>query len=143
MKKNIIITILVAIIVGAGAFFGGMKYQQSHAAQAIPTTARFGQRIAGQFGRRDTNALSTFGKIISKDTNSLTIQLQDGSSKIINLSSSTKITKIDTITTSDLTQNSQVAVFGPVNADGSITAQNIQLNPIMRFGQDAPRPTMQ
>lgn len=137
---SIVIAVIVVIAVGAGAFFGGMKYQQAHAA-----AGRSIQFAAGRFGGRmgekvDANT-AIFGQITSNDTNSITVKLNNGSSKIINLANSTKITKTDTAKVSDLTTNSQVAVFGIPNTDGSITALTIQLNPVMRAGQMLPRPS--
>ncbi len=45
MNKNVIMTILI-IVVGAGAFFGGMKYQQSK----VPS---FGRQFNGMQGGRN------------------------------------------------------------------------------------------
>jgi hypothetical protein len=103
---------------------------------------RFGQRGAGQFGGRMGENAATFGQITSSDANSITVKLANGSSKIINLANSTKITKTDTAKVSDLTEGSQIAIFGIPNSDGSITAQTIQINPIMRMGQGMPKPSM-
>lgn len=137
-SKNIIITIVIALIVGVVAFFGGMKFQQSQVVPQNGQFARFGQegRFAGRGG-----GMATVGKIISSDSNSITVQLQDGSSKIVNFSSSTKIVKSQAAATSDLTSGTEVAVFGTTNSDGSVTAQNIQLNPQLRMGGNQPRPT--
>lgn len=142
MKKNsLLITIVVAVIVAAIAFFGGMKYQQSHAFARNANQA-FGQN----FGRRGQNGQSAraggrggfgganLGEIVSMDADSVTIKLQDGSSKIINLSSSTTYSKTDTASKSDLKTGDRIAAFGMSNSDGSITAQNIQVNPMFRTG---------
>ena len=143
-KTSIIITILVALIVGAAGFFGGMKYDQSK----TPATngqfvARFGQGgSGGRFGRG--GFIPTIGKVVSSDNNSITVQMQDGSSKIINISGSTKILKTDTATISDLSNGTQVAVIGTSNSDGSVDAQSVQINP-MNFGRTerngTPAPT--
>lgn len=134
-QKSIIITVIVALIVGAAAFFGGMKYQQTQAtsanAQFAQGTGRFGG--AGRFGARAGGGMATVGKIVSADSNSITVQLQDGSSKIINYSGSTKIVKTQTGSSTDLSNGTEVAVFGTTNSDGSVTAQNIQINPMTMF----------
>lgn len=141
MKNNWVITIVVAIVVAAVAFFGGMKYQQSHAL-ASNANAGFGQN----FGRRGQNGQgartggrggfggANVGEIVSMDANSVTIKLQDGSSKIVNLSSSTTYSKTDTASKTDLKTGDRIAAFGTANSDGSITAQNIQVNPMFRVG---------
>lgn len=141
-QKNIIITIVIVLIVGAGAFFGGMKFQQAQAnntrsAQFTTAQGRFGQ---GRFVGRGMGAMATIGKIVSADSNSITVQMQDGSSKIVNISANTKIVKTDTASASDLTNGTQVAVFGTTNSDGSVTAQNVQINPANGFR--GPRPSM-
>ena len=139
-NKNMIITILLLIVVASGAFFAGMKYQQ----KKIPS-------FAGQFayGQDQRNGLQRFGngfrpvngQIIGSDDKSITVKLQDGSSKIVLFSDTTQINKADTATKEDLKEGDTVSVFGTDNSDGSITAQNIQLNPILRLGTPMPTPT--
>ena len=79
-------------------------------------------------------ATPVVGKIVSADANSITVQLMDGSSKIVNLMDSTKISKADTALKSDLTTGQMVAAFGTANSDGSINAQTVQLNPMNMKG---------
>lgn len=127
-KNSIIILVVAVIVVGAAGFFGGMKYEQSKAtnpANGQFAAGRFGQ---GRFGGRG-GMMPTVGKIVSSDSNSITVQMQDGSSKIVNISGSTKILKTSTASMSDLTSGTQVAVIGTSNSDGSVDAQNVQINP--------------
>jgi hypothetical protein len=52
------------------------------------------------------------------------------------------ISKTQTTSKSDLTQGANVAVFGSPNSDGSVTAQNVQLNPMFRMRPDgSPMPS--
>lgn len=74
------------------------------------------------------------GEIIAKDDESITVKLQDGGSKIIFISDETSISKTEESTADSLIENAQVLVFGSQNSDGSITANNIQLNP--EFGRN-------
>lgn len=72
---------------------------------------------------------------LASDDKSITVKLQDGSSKIILITDKTVINKAAEATKDDLKGGEKVAVFGEINSDGSVTAQNIQLNPILRAGQ--------
>ena len=134
IKKEYIITVIVAVIALGGGFFGGMKYQQSKQ----PSFSRqFGATLGAQrngpgTGVNRNGARGVTGDIISSDDKSITVKLQDGSSKIVLLSTSTTINKADQATVSDLKVGQRVAVFGQDNSDGSVTAQNIQLNPVFR-----------
>ena len=149
MNKLIAIVIATAVVVGGGAFYGGMKYAQSKVPQGRLSQADFQnlqnfspeerqQRLqelganAGGFrgGQRGGNAGGfTTGEIISKDDKSVTVKLRDGGSKIVFLSDSTEITKSAAGTLSDLEVGKNISVNGTANSDGSITAQSIQLRP--------------
>ena len=133
MKNNIIaVIVLVALVVGGGAFFAGMKYHQSKIPAGRFTNisgargGNFAQRGQGQ-GFRPVS-----GQIIGVDNNSVTVKLQDGSSKIVLLTDRTNINKSSQGSKTDLQTGENVAVFGTQNSDGSVTAQNVQLNPQLR-----------
>jgi hypothetical protein len=136
MKNPTIIAIIVLIVGGGAGFFAGMKYQQSK-------TPVFAGRNGGGFGgaRGGGGTRNGFtpvnGQIINNGNNSITVQLPDGSSKIVLVTGSTQINKASLGTAADLTNGQKVAVFGSTNSDGSVTAQNIQINPIQRT---APTP---
>ncbi|MCL4417531.1 MAG: DUF5666 domain-containing protein [Actinobacteria bacterium] len=138
MKKIPVLTIVLLIIVGGGAFFGGMKYQQtkrSSFSQQAGTFQRQGRNIMG--GNR-AGFRPVSGEVISSDDKSITVKLQDGSTKIVLLSDKTQINRAETINKSELKNGEKVAVFGAENSDGSITAQNIQLNPIFKNANTTP-----
>lgn len=146
-NKMWIIVALLLVIIGGGSFFAGMKYQQNKSPRA------FGQgfdrqgtgRQNGQFtggargGIRPVN-----GEIISQDDKSITVKLADGSSRIILLSDKTTIkttiNKAAEATKSDLKTGEKVAVFGQENADGSVTAQSVQINPVLRVNVGSSQP---
>ncbi|SRR5258708_2681052 len=133
MNKNIIIVGVVALLIGiGGGFFGGMKYQQSKTSQNTAANTGAFQRGGGRV--RGANGMAIRGQILSSDNNSITVKMQDGSTKIIILSSSTMIGKSTTGAASDLTNGANVTVFGTTNSDGSITAQNVQVGNGMMFG---------
>lgn len=138
MNKNLLITSLVVLVVAGGVgFYGGMKYQQSK----VPTRqfGNFAGRTGG--GTGGTGGNNAFrpvnGQILSVGNNTMTVKLNDGSSKVVILTSTTQINKAAQGTTSDLTAGTTVSVFGQTNSDGSVTAQSVQLNPIAR-GNQAP-----
>lgn len=148
MKNNVVIIAVIALIVGgAGGFFGGMKYQESKS-----SSQQFGGRSGnstfgggnggGRFGGRgvDGGGSAVVGQVISTDEKSLTVKLQDGSSKIILVSDKTTINKASLGTLSDVKSGETVAVFGTANSDGSVTAQSVQLNPMFggRRSQTTP-----
>lgn len=134
MNKQIIAIITVATIVGAGSFYGGMKYAQSkglssgRGAAAFTRMQQFG---AGTGGMRGGNQGGGFvsGEIIVNDGKSITVKLRDGGSKIIFFSNSAEISKFVAGTANDLVTGKTVSVTGKANSDGSITAQSIQIRP--------------
>jgi len=151
MNKLIAIVIATAIVVGGGAFFGGMKYAENKSPRRLSQgdfqnlqnlspeerqqrLQELGANATGGFrggpggGGMRGGGLTT-GEIISKDDKSVTIKLQDGGSKIIFLSDSTEITRFVEGTLDDLIVGKNIGVNGTANSDGSITAQSIQLRP--------------
>lgn len=140
--NNTVVMVILGIIIAAASFYGGMKYQSGKAQERF--AGRNGQFMqggpnggTGRFGQRQGNGNGSpvVGEIIGVDDKSMTVKLMDGSSKIVILAASTTFSKTDTAAKTDLKSGMQIAAFGPANSDGSITAQNIQLNPMFRFGQ--------
>lgn len=134
MKNNItMIVIGTAVVAGAVGFFGGMRYQQGRTLTRIVGDRPFGEgrpmMYGGGNGGGRMGMRPVAGEIISSDATSLTVKMGDGSSKIVILSEKTSINTASTASRSALTTGSQVAVFGTSNADGSVTAQSIQLTP--------------
>ena len=149
--KSIIITLSIALVVGAGGFYGGTIYEKgSLSKQGLLRSAstqgvnggqrgpgggggRFGQ--GGPGGNNSGNFVA--GQITAKNDNSITIQGRDGSSKIVFYSGSTSIGKAVQGATSDLASGEQVVVSGQANSDGTVNAQNIQIRPT---DQQPPQP---
>lgn len=151
MKNPILITVVVAIIVGMVSFYGGMKYSQSqrgnfrNSGQSNFMMGQGGQRnggVSGQNGQRGMMGQGfrpIIGEIISAEDKSITVKLEDGSSKIVLLTDSVNISKSDSGSKSDLKVGIKVGVFGQDN-NGTITAQNIQLNPQTRLSSPSASP---
>ena len=146
MKNNQLTVGLLILVIAGASFFGGMKYQESK----VIGNRQFGNgntqnragaggqgivRMGGAGGSANRMGGQILGEIISADDKSITVKLADGSSKIILLSTTTSIIKSSEANKTDLTTGTKVGVFGQTNTDGSVTAQNIQLNPVSRaFG---------
>ena len=129
MMKPVYVIIIAIIALSAG-FFGGMKYNQSKVtANRMNIFRQFDQEINGQNNiRRQVNNRPVAGEIINIDGNSFTVKMSDEQSKIVLLKDTTQINQATKVSITDLKQGSQVVVFGSENSDGSVTAQNIQLN---------------
>jgi len=139
MKNNtILIVIVIAIIAGGAGFLGGTKLQQSKVRNNFRQIGGQRNGVLGTNGQQRTGTGNgnrmdfrpVSGEITQADDKSITVKLADGSSKIVILSETTSINKADVAAKTDLKVGEKVAVFGQTNSDGSVTAQNIQLNPI-------------
>lgn len=147
--KNNIGWVIALIVIGIGSFFGGIKYQQTR--QPYQTRIEgFGQRNGFFQGRTRGGQMMNGnrmmfqpvnGEIVNVDEDSFTVKLEDGSSKIIILDDKTQINKADQVSKTDLKTGEKVAVFGQTNSDGSVTAQNIQLNPQLNRRMISPTGT--
>lgn len=144
MQNVIIAGIVLILIVGAGSFYGGMKYGVSKGSSnknQQGMAQQFGGANGGQPGQRSgtSGRGGSFinGEILSKDDKSVTIKLQNGGSKIVLLSGSTSIGKTTDGALTDLEVGKNVMVTGSTNTDGSMTAQSIQIRPV----GSAPAPT--
>lgn len=149
LKNTTALIFIVALIGGVLGFVGGMKYQESHALsfQGQGSTGQdvsFGGRNGkgkvrfGKNGRQGGGNI-TAGEVLSVDADGFTIKLPDGSSKIVNLSTTTTYTKSGSGSKADLKVGETVAAFGSENSDGSISADSVQLNPQMRLDRRGGR----
>lgn len=140
MKKTILIFIIVLIVVGAGAFYGGMKYGQSRNSLSNLSRQNFQnlspeqrqQFVQGNIEgglQRGIGSRAGFlsGEVIAKDEQSLTLKMLDGGSKIVFFSDSTEISKMTEGSINDIEIGKQIMVSGDQNSDGSYTAKTIQI----------------
>jgi len=128
-KNNLMLTVIVAIVVGGLAFYGGMLYQKSQR-----TRVNSGQLQGGPNGvpsgtqtrnGKTQNNRPVSGEIISVENNTITVKTQDGSSKIVIYSDSTTVSKTSDGSKDDLKIGEQVTVTGSEGTDGTVTAQTM------------------
>jgi len=142
--KKLLPIIIAIVIVGGGAFYGGMKYGQSKTPLGNFSRQSFQNlseeerqqlsqgNVEGSVQRgivRGTGSGFLTGEVIDKDEQSLTLKILDGGSKIIFFSDSTEISKTTEGTVGDIEVGKQIMVSGSQNSDGSYTAKTIQFSP--------------
>lgn len=139
-KNNWIVLTILGLAIASGAFGGGILVGKNLAQSSRKNIGQFANMRAngqgqpgGQQRLQNRNGFRPVtGEITSADDKSISVKLQDGSSKIILLSNKTQINKAETATKTDLKIGEKVMIVGQENSDGSIGATNIQLNPIAR-----------
>lgn len=143
MKNISLYVIAVAILVGGGAFWAGMRYGQKNAMGMYRTrnqqfgTSGAGFRNGGPSlpGQGNRGGGSVSGEIIAKDEKSITIKGRDNGSKIVFFSDATQVMKSAAGSFQDLEPGEQIFTTGNANPDGSITAQSIQIRPPLPANQ--------
>ena len=136
-NKMLLVSIVIAVLAGGLAFFAGIKFQEERATSlrgALGANTGARQRLG--IGTAGNGFRPIAGEIISADDKSITVKLTSGGSKIVLLSAATVITKNATVDKSELVAGAKVGVFGSTNSDGSVTAQDIQINPMNRTTTD-------
>ena len=138
MQKVIVTAVIVALVVGAAAFYGGMSYaknaQKSTAAAGGISRNGGGQgyagfsRNGGQGGRGAGGGFAS-GEILSNDGQSLVIKLRQGGSQNVFLDQNTEVSKFVAGTAGDLQVGMTVMATGTANQDGSLMAKTIQVRP--------------
>lgn len=136
--KNLNLPVLIIITLfclGIG-FYAGTKYKTNNRSnfgnglQMDSRNNRQGQNSSRPTGQTNRGFRPLVGEITSNDNKSITVKMTDGSSKIVLLGDSVQITQAQSAQIYDLKVGLKVSVFGQNNQDGSITAQNISLNPV-------------
>jgi len=137
MKNNLMVTVIVAVIVGGLGFFGGMQYQKANAKPSGPS-GQFqalgnGQgRPEGFTGRNGTTPggggfSPVNGQIIEIDGETITVKTPEGDSKIVIYSNSTNVNKTSEGSLSDLVVGEEIMVIGNEGTNGTVTAQTISV----------------
>jgi pectate lyase len=125
MKKH---WLMIGLCVACAAifFFVGMFYGKG-TAPAAPSGRGFSSSSARAFGGTRGGFGGGSGQVTAKDSQTITLQLQNGNSEVVFYSSSTQVIKPTAATISDVTDGTQVVIVGTQNSDGSLTAQSIQI----------------
>ncbi len=132
MNKNMMVVVAVVLIIvaAAGGFFAGLMYQKNQT-PALGTTSRgnFAARAGQNAAFRPVR-----GQVLSMSDTTLTVKMSDGSTKIVVLSSSTAFMQSTKAALTNVKTGDTVNVVGTVNSDGSVTAQDVQINPPAQGG---------
>jgi uncharacterized protein DUF5666 len=127
-NKGILIgSIAVILAIGVG-FFAGMQYQKT----SRPFGRIYGTQNGGmmrRFGQNGQNFRPVRGQVLSLGNNTMTVKLPNGNSEIVILSGSTQYMKSVSAAASDVKTGDTILVVGTQNADGSVTATDVQINP--------------
>lgn len=152
MKRSstIVLAVAVGVVALAAGLFVGMSYGKGHPSveTAMETVSNLtpeqmaqlgtsgggfpgggfpGGAGGGGGGNGNAGGGFTAGSIVSNDGSTITIEMNDGSTKFVLYSGSTTIRKSAEGTSADLVAGENVVVTGSANSDGSITATQIQL----------------
>ncbi len=122
--KNKIFGVMGAVIVSGLVFYGGMQYAAFNINAKMQSLGGSGFS-GGQRGGRNGGGI--FGEVVSKDSQSLTIKLRDGGSKIVFITATVPVQKNVAGSLDDVKVGGQVSVMGTSNQDGSLSAQTIQI----------------
>ena len=143
MNKILMIigAVVLAVVVAAGSFYGGMAYQRNQADQTRanflrsrgldPNAAQNGFQNGANNGggtRQGFFGGGTTGQVKSIEGNVLTLSTAQNVTTV-NLSNSTVIEKSVQGSTSDLQPGERVLVAGQRDAQGNITAAQITILP--------------
>jgi hypothetical protein len=114
--------IFLVVVVGAGAFFGGMAFQRGRMARAgggfFSGAAPFGGAQAGRG--------AVVGQVQSVGSDTLVIKTAQGQ-VTVHLSNNTAVSKMAQGSLSDLQPGVTVTVRGQRNSSGDVTASQIQI----------------
>jgi len=131
MKKTLIIAgaILLAVLLSAGSFYGGMAYQRNQVNQIRNNFFRQrgidpngGNNNGGQ--RQGFFGGGATGQVQSVQGNVLTLSTPQNATTV-NLTDTTRIEKAAPATSTDLQPGERVLVTGQRDANGNITANQI------------------
>lgn len=129
VNKNIIISVAISAIVFGGVGYYVGKGSASSSSMRMPGAQMGNGAMRGGFARGGANGGVISGDIVSADDSSLTVKTRDGGSRVVLLTSGTKVAKQVDGVKSDVKQGVSVMIIGTQNSDGSVTAETVQIRP--------------
>ena len=136
MNKFLPVAIVICLILVGGAFYGGVKYgsrrEPNFAGKNMMNWEKNGASNFNNGPMKGGKAVGSGivnGEVIAKDDKSVTVKIKDGGSKIVIFAASTAVTKTAAGTMDDVAVGANVMITGKTNADGSVTAETIQIRP--------------
>ena len=136
-KKCITTIVVVALLVGAVSFYGGMKFAGGKKTADFQPGNFSGrgmmqgeQKNSRQIGNQQArNGGLVRGEVLSQTQDQITVKTNGGGSKIILIPGSMDIMTSVKASSTDITVGANVMISGTTNNDGSITAQSLQIIP--------------
>ncbi|MEJ0054148.1 MAG: DUF5666 domain-containing protein [bacterium] len=133
MRKNVLYGIGIAVIALGIGFYSGIAYAGGHGpARGGMAPGNFAGGMRGGFAGR-SGLVS--GTVLSKDAGSITIRMMNGSTRIVLTSASTTVAKSAPGSLADVAAGENVSVSGTANSDGSLTADSLELRPVLQSGR--------
>ncbi|MDE2173215.1 MAG: hypothetical protein KGJ31_01265 [Patescibacteria group bacterium] len=127
MKKHVVSTAIVALLVGVGVGYAGASALRP-ATPAQNTSGNF-TGIRGGGGARGGAGGFLSGTVAARDSGSITLNTRDGNSHVVLINPATSVLKSVNGSESDILVGSTIIVSGTTNSDGSLSANLIQLRP--------------
>ncbi|HUY62874.1 MAG TPA: hypothetical protein VMV50_03780 [Candidatus Paceibacterota bacterium] len=123
MNKNLVVVAVVALAIGLG-----IGYYVPHGAAAATPSGGFAGRT-GSFTRGGAGGGFLSGIVAKEDSGSITLNMSDGTSRVVLVTPDTTVSKSVDGTLSDVAVGSNIIVSGTTNSDGSVSANLIQVRP--------------
>ena len=141
-QVTMIIVGIVALVVGALGGYEARNMQVSQARSAYAgqyggsglgggTSGNFPRGSGAGAARTGARGGAVVGQVVKVDPSSITVQLSDGSTHLVIITSNTNVSMATATTTSALATGQRVNVIGTANSDGSTSATTINITPGM------------
>ena len=141
MNKERLISAVAILVIGVGAFIGGMQYQKHTGTSTTASNSRFGgQSGTGGFGGTRANR-GAFGTLTAINGSTLTVTSNRGTATTYTVNTSSSTTYTDA--SGNATTAASLATGDTIIAQGTtsgttVTATSIRINPSFGGGAGAP-----
>jgi hypothetical protein len=126
VQKSISVGVVVAVVsLGVGYYFGKKAIISNESGRMGMQGSQMSGR--GGFARGGANGNVVNGEVVSFDGGMLTVKGRDGGSRVVVVTSATKVSKPVVASSSDVKQGALVLITGTQNGDGSITAESVSI----------------